>query len=376
MVKLGDVAQIVSGGTPKSGVPEYWGGDIPWATPADLSKLNSATISKTIRTITEEGLAKSSAKVLPKHSVLLSSRAPIGHVAINTIPIAINQGFKSIIPGPNLNSSYIYHWLVSHKHHLEALGNGATFKELSKSTVEQLEIPLPPLVEQRRIAAILDASKLTKRKLIQQKHLLHNTRIAAFQTAIQDSKSTKRLGDISDWQSGGTPSRKNPEYFSGTLPWFSSGELNTMTISDSREKISELAIQETSAKLIPVGSLLLGMYDTAALKSSITEVEASCNQAVAFSKIPQESANLIYVYHAVQHVKKRQLEKRRGIRQKNLNLSIIRNIEIPWISLREQDGFSTLANHVSAQVQKIDLAITKSSELESSIITRAFRGEL
>ncbi|TFV52860.1 restriction endonuclease subunit S [Blastococcus sp. TF02A_35] len=157
MIALGECCEIVSGATPSSSVPEFWGGDIDWATPADLSQLSGAYIDSTPRKLTAAGLASCSAKLLPVGSVLLSSRAPIGHVAINTIPMATNQGFKSLMPDSDvLDPKYLYHWLRGSKAYLQSLGNGATFKELSKSTVARVKIPVPTLDEQRRIATILD----------------------------------------------------------------------------------------------------------------------------------------------------------------------------------------------------------------------------
>lgn len=156
-VPLGEACEIVSGATPRSGFAEYWGGEIAWVTPADLSSLGGPYIKTTPRTLTAAGLASCSSRVLPAGSVLLSSRAPIGHVAINAVPMATNQGFKSLIPRPGvLDGKYLFHWLRHNKGHLQTLGNGATFKELSKATVERIEVPVPSLDEQRRIAAILD----------------------------------------------------------------------------------------------------------------------------------------------------------------------------------------------------------------------------
>ena len=154
---LGDVAQVVSGATPKSSVDHYWDGDIPWITPADLSKLEGKEVSATSRRITQAGLSSCSSRILPPRSVLFSSRAPIGHVAINTVPMATNQGFKSFVPDREiLSPDFLYWWLKSNKEYLQSLGRGATFKEVSKEIVASIEIPLPPLEEQRRIAAILD----------------------------------------------------------------------------------------------------------------------------------------------------------------------------------------------------------------------------
>jgi hypothetical protein len=163
--KLGDVCEIVSGATPKTAQKQYWDGDIYWATPKDLSGLNDKIIKRTQRKITATGLSSCAAKVLPKDSVLFSSRAPIGLVAVNDVEMATNQGFKSFVPNANvLSSDYLYWWLKTNRVYLNGLGVGATFKEVSKSIVERVEIPLQPLAEQKRIAAILDKAAEIKAK--------------------------------------------------------------------------------------------------------------------------------------------------------------------------------------------------------------------
>lgn len=162
---LGACCEIVSGATPSTGKPQFWDGDIAWATPRDLSRLKSKFISTTERRITRAGLESCAASVLPPDSVLFSSRAPIGHVAINTLPMATNQGFKSFVPNANeVDPHFLYHWLRSRRPYLESLGNGATFKEVSKAVVSRVEISLPPLAEQRRIAGVLDRADAIRRK--------------------------------------------------------------------------------------------------------------------------------------------------------------------------------------------------------------------
>jgi type I restriction enzyme S subunit len=164
IVPIKDYARVVGGATPKSGTAEYWDGDIPWTTPKDLSDLKGKYLTDTPRKITALGLKSCSSELLPPNSVLFSSRAPIGHVAINTVPMATNQGFKSFIPSPKLDASFLFWWLKCHRAQLELLGNGATFKEVSKAIVERIEIPLPPLDEQKLIAAILDQADELRRK--------------------------------------------------------------------------------------------------------------------------------------------------------------------------------------------------------------------
>lgn len=163
--RLDQCTEIVSGSTPKTDIEKYWGGNINWATPKDLSSLNQKIISDTPDKITQEGYDSCSTQLLPVGSVLFSSRAPIGHVAINSVPMCTNQGFKSFIPKKELlDASYLYYWLIFKRDYLQSLGNGATFKEVSKATIARVEIPLPPLEEQRRITAILDKAEALRAK--------------------------------------------------------------------------------------------------------------------------------------------------------------------------------------------------------------------
>ncbi len=159
-VRLDECAEIVAGATPSTSVEAYWGGDVCWATPKDLSDLDGSYISDTPRKLTSAGLQNCAATILPAGSVLFSSRAPIGHVAVNTVPMATNQGFKSFVPkSERTDAKFLYWWLRTNRAYLESLGNGATFKEVSKTIVSRIEIPLPPLAEQRRIAEVLDRAE-------------------------------------------------------------------------------------------------------------------------------------------------------------------------------------------------------------------------
>ena len=155
MVKLGDVCTIVSGTTPKSTQPEYWDGDLNWVTPAELTE-ESNVIYESQRKITQQAVIDSSLKSFPAGTVLLSSRAPIGKVAIAGTEMYCNQGFKNLICSEKIYNRYLYHYLKGKAEYLNSLGRGATFKEISKAIVENIEIPLPPLDEQRKIAAVLD----------------------------------------------------------------------------------------------------------------------------------------------------------------------------------------------------------------------------
>ena len=147
---------VVNGGTPKTGVPEYWDGNHRWITPAEMGKRLSPYVSDTERTITDLGLRNSSAQMLPPHSVILSSRAPIGYLVINTEPMATNQGCKGLIPGGHLHHKFLYYYLSSIVDLLNSLGTGATFKELSGGKLKEVPVVVAPLLEQQQIVAKLD----------------------------------------------------------------------------------------------------------------------------------------------------------------------------------------------------------------------------
>ncbi len=156
--KLGDVAEIVGGGTPSTSVNEYWNGTIPWLTPRDLTGYNKTYISHGERNITEEGLRKSSTKLMPKGTVLLTSRAPIGYVAIAENEVCTNQGFKSLILNKKLGLNiFVYYWLRNNVDYLQSVGTGTTFAEISGSVLKGLDILLPPLPEQKAIAGVLSS---------------------------------------------------------------------------------------------------------------------------------------------------------------------------------------------------------------------------
>ena len=145
------LGSVVSGGTPSTKVLDYWGGDIVWFSPADLTGYTEKFIDSGAKNLTQEGLENSSAKLMPAGSVMFSSRAPIGYVAITTVEASTNQGFKSLVPSKEISANYVYHYFKASKQMAEERASGTTFLELSGRAFSALPIPVPPLNEQRRI---------------------------------------------------------------------------------------------------------------------------------------------------------------------------------------------------------------------------------
>jgi len=153
--KIGDIATVVSGSTPQTSVEEFWGEGHYWVTPAELDD-KTVYVSKTERQITDAALAKVKLQRLPKGTVLLSSRAPIGKVAICDVDMYCNQGFKNCICSDLVYNKYLFYFLKDKKEYLNSLGRGATFKEISKGIVEKVVVPLPPKPTQLSIVSELD----------------------------------------------------------------------------------------------------------------------------------------------------------------------------------------------------------------------------
>lgn len=157
--EIGKIADVVAGGTPSAGNPENFelsGQGIAWLTPADLSKYKNTYISHGARDLSQIGYKSSSAKIIPKGSILFSSRAPIGYVAIASNEISTNQGFKNFVFGSSIHPEYAYYYLKSIRDLAESLGTGTTFREISGATAKTLPFIICPLAEQQQIAAKLD----------------------------------------------------------------------------------------------------------------------------------------------------------------------------------------------------------------------------
>ena len=155
-IKLGDIGNVIGGGTPSTKIPEYYEGDISWITPKDLSNFKGKYISRGERMISETGLKNSSARMLPEGTVLFTSRAPIGYIAIAKNKISTNQGFKSIVPNRSLcNNEFLFYLLKYHCEDIKNIATGTTFLEVSGSALKNFEVNIPTLGEQEKIANVL-----------------------------------------------------------------------------------------------------------------------------------------------------------------------------------------------------------------------------
>ena len=176
-VKLSELGEIISGSTPKTGINEYWNGDICWITPAELTSM-SGIVTDSVKKITEAGKNSCSLRLMPAGTVILSSRAPIGKVALLGKEMCCNQGFKNIICNEKVMPEYLYYLLAYNTSFLNSLGRGATFKEISKKIVEEIKIPLPTISQQNQFIAFtkqVDKSKFAVQKSLEKTRQLFDS---------------------------------------------------------------------------------------------------------------------------------------------------------------------------------------------------------
>lgn len=380
--KIKEVCEVISGATPSRRIDEHWGGDINWFTPKDLSNLSSKYVNDSPEKISIKGLNSCSARVLPERSLLFTSRAPIGHLAINEKECCTNQGFKSLVPDTRkLNVEYLFYNILYHIPQLRNLGNGATFKELSKRTVEEFEIPLPPLPEQKKIAHILDTADAyrQKTKALIEKYdaLTQSLFLDMFGDPVTNPKGWEkvRLGDKFTISSGSTPSRKEESYYNGIIPWVKTGEVNHGRIFHTEETITELALEKSRLKLYPKNSILIAMYGQGITrgKSAILAVDATVNQACAVLP-PVEDMNQEYLLNllAVLYEDLRRLG--RGGNQPNLNAGLLKKYRVIIPPLNLQNQFADRVEAIQKQKAKAQESLVKAEELFGRLMQDVFRG--
>jgi len=292
------------------------------------------------------------------------------------------------IENSNLRS-YLFYFLSTQIEKNLELSLGAAQPNLSTEQINNIELPLPPFEEQKRIVAKLDNlfAKIDKAIALHQKNI---DEADIFMASVLNDVFVelngvyqKRQLDSFDkkMSSGGTPSRKEKLYWdNGTIDWFSSGELNQLYTLPSKEKITQLGLEKTSTKLFSKGTLLIGMYDTAAMKMSILSNDGSCNQAIVGFKSDESELNILFLKYQLEYLKKDILEQRQGVRQQNLNLSKIKNIEIEYPPLKTQQKVVAYLDEISNKMEKIKNLQKKKmqslKELKASILDKAFKGEL
>ena len=378
--RLGDICTVVSGSTPKTSVEAYWDGDIKWITPAELTE-DTYILEDSVRKITELAVEKTGLSSFPKGTVILSSRAPIGKVAIAGCEMYCNQGFKNLICSDEIYNEYLFWFMKGKTEFLNSLGRGATFKEISKSIVENIEIELPSIELQKEIAQRLQKCSeiiaLRKKELLELDNLIKSRFVEMFGDPNINNKGWIMgvINDIGTCVAGATPSTKVKEYWEqGTIPWMSSGEVNKGRVFETDARITQLGYNSASTKLVPPKTVVLAMAGQGKTRGTvaITEIELCTNQSIC-SIVNNERVNAEYLLYFL----KMQYKELRGASTNTdgrggLNLKIIGNypIMLPPIGLQNQfEAFVEQVDKLKFEVQK---SLDEAQTLMDSLMQQYF----
>ena len=394
---IGEVGIVVSGGTPSTKQLEYWeGGTIPWITPADLSKYNEKYISKGKRNITQEGLDYSSAKLLPKGTVLFSSRAPIGYTVIAKNELATNQGFKNLITTKSLSSDYVYYYFKTLKESAEEVASGTTFLELSATKFSKLPFPLPALSEQLRIASKIEnlftSLNVTEQDLNSTLIKLQGYRHLTLKNAFskKDNWETFKIDDLFDLIDGdrGKNYPKKDDYLQeGYCLFLSTKNVRKKNFKFkennfiSKEKNKELKrglLERDDIVMTTRGTLgNIAFYD-----NSIPYDNIRINSSMIILRQKTTSIYLPYIlqYMASNFFQEQIRDKYTGTAQPQLPANILKRLMISYPSYEKQIKIEQEIKYNFSQIDNlkstIETAIKEIDILRTKILDNAFKGKL
>lgn len=271
---------IIAGATPKSGEASFWDGDIPWITPADYTT-EGVYVSAGHKSITQDGLNSCATSLIPEGSIIFSKRAPVGLVAINSNPLCTNQGCLSCIPKDSVDAKYYYYVMSIYSEQFDLFASGTTFKEISADAFANFKLPYPYYETQKRITSFLDTKCTEIDALIAAKErtnaLLKERRQSIIYEAVtkgldptarMKDSGVEWIGEIPErWEiaalkrlgtpaTGSTPSKDNPDYWDGDIPWVSSKDMKSDYLLDSEDHITQAAVDECGLTLFAPGTLI------------------------------------------------------------------------------------------------------------------------
>lgn len=424
LIQIGDTAEITSGGTPDTNNSAFWDGDIVWITPKDLGRPRTIEITNSERRITTSGASSSSAKLLPIGTVLLSSRAPIGHLGISHVPLATNQGFKNIICKNRLNNRFLFHMLRGSIPDLQSYGRGNTFAEIPSRIVKEYVIPLPPIELQKIIASFLDAvyhrlsgnyipipplpvplaeqqrivakierlagkieeAKKTRQKSIEEaKSALNNEVRYIFTKLPNKSWAEGLLGDYILEDCYGTSEKTNDDP-SGT-PILRMGNIQNGILDTRDVKYLNINQKDRSKLILQQNDIVVNRTNSAELvgKCAVFNLKGDWGFASYLIRIRLDTnrANPWLVATYINSPLGRQYmfrERKQMTGQANVNSKKIRALPITLPSIQEQNCIVTYLEELRKTLDKVTAiqsqTTTELDALLPSILDRAFKGEL
>jgi type I restriction enzyme S subunit len=384
--RLRDIIKFRGGGTPRKDVPEFWGNEIPWATVKDFKSLS---LSCTIDSITKQGLDSSSTNLISAGHVIIPTRMALGKAAINTIDLAINQDLRALIPLVPIDANYLLHSMLGLADVIERNGSGATVKGITQDKLADLQIPLPPLPEQRRIAAILDAADELRRQrraaLAELDTLLQSTFIDLFGDPVTNPKGWDviKLSQVVQRLDGGKNIAQSESETSYKILKVSAVTSGNFLPEESKYLPEDYRFPDSF--LVKQGDLLISRANTKELIGATAYVWNTPGNLVLPDKIWKfiwkDNANihpLFFLYVSRKPEFRRQigaLSSGTSGSMKNIPKPKLLSLSIPLPPLPLQHHFATIVAGVERQKERMRAHLGELDALFASLQQRAFNGD-
>lgn len=409
--KLGEVAEISSGGTPSRTNPDYWNGNIPWVS---TTLIDFNFIDKTEEYITEEGLKNSSAKLFPKGTLLMAMYGQgktRGKVSILNIEASTNQACGAIITNNRiLDSTFAFQNLAKRYDEIRDLSNQGGQENLSGAIIKGIEIFFPTLLEQTKIASFLTAVDEKLQALKKKKSLLEQYKKGVMQSLflseaefsglkdeqdvddtnpkiLKSSKSRFRQEDGSDFpawgvkklgevckiaRSGGTPTSTNKSFYNGDIPFLSISDMTSQGkyLTHTSNHISKLGLENSSSWLVPANSLIYSMYASVGFVA-INKIPIATSQAV-LNLILQDEFDLEFMYYILVDFQKNIAQFITTGTQGNLNAQSVKNFELKMPSLPEQIKIASFLSSIDEKINQTQTQITQTETWKKGLLQKMF----
>lgn len=388
---LGSICNFVNGGTPSKLNGAYFDGHIPWITSADIT----GPIACEARSfITEKAIAESATNLAPKGTVLLVTRTGVGKVAVAGMDLCFSQDITAITPDPKIvDTAYLVHFLRTQEAHFKKLQRGATIKGITRDVIESLPIPLPPLPEQRRIAAILDQADALRSKrrqaLARLDTLTQSIFLETFGDPIGNEKHWKPLAVsdfVADFESGKSLAAPEEEEASGKWRVLKVSAVTSLEYRPEEAKEVPASYQPPTSHIVQAGDLLFSRANTSELIGATAYVFGTPDGLLLPDKIwrfvwpPTPIADPIFVWYLFRHraVRREIAQRASGTSgsMKNVSQEKVMSIRIGLPPLDAQTVFADQVRSVESQRSTQRASLARLDSLFASLQYRAFRGEL
>ena len=378
---LGDIVErIVGGGTPSRNNKSFWGKTIPWATVKDFATFNPYQTQECIPLV---GLRNSSSNLIPSGTLITSTRMALGKAVVYEVDVAINQDLKALFLKNSVNVKYLTQWFKFFGTEIDALGSGSTVKGISLTELRGLPFQAPPLSEQTTIAdtltdvdALLDsldriiAKKRDLKQAAMQQLLTGQTRLPGF----SGEWKVKRLGDLAQMGSGGTPPSSVASYYDGNIPWVSIADMTKggKLINSTDRNISADGFANSAAQMFPVGTILYAMYASLG-ECSIAGISLCSSQAILGIK-PNEKLVGEFLYYFLVSLKPMVKTLGQQGTQSNLNKGMVQGFKVSLPVISEQRAIVSVLKEMDAELTALEQRRDKTTVLKQGMMQELLTG--